>query len=471
MMWIFFISALLVCGNAQGQGYDYNKPDKQFAPGPSSGFPGSSAPTNGYPSAQQSSGNGFPSTRPIGFEQTSLQQPGPQIPSSQGTGPSRQYPNQPQLPSGQSPGFPGFPSQQPQFPETRPFSPQTDKSNVEYSGGSSDGQYRDDQEDGDYSAIPGEPDIDYPIYSYIPETSFKCEDQQYPGYYADVEARCQVFHICANNKMYDFLCPNGTVFHQEYLVCVWWNQFDCNSAPSLYGINANIYDYSKQGFNYPSGPGQNREAGGYPGSSQNFVDSRPQGESFTGPQTYPQPQVPELSKTQESGPNQRRPSSDRGYPQGPALQPQAPGYQQNSVFNGPGPGYPPQQFATQPQKSSFDRQPTGSGFTPSQPQGFTGYPGPASQTPSYSDTEVGGYPGSQTPSTFTKPTTPGGSTTGSSYPSTSYPKPQTPSPGFGSTEFVGSQNEQTNGYPASGQPFFGSNDVQQQRQYLPPVNG
>lgn len=44
-------------------------------------------------------------------------------------------------------------------------------------------------EEGDYSAIPGQPDIDYPVLSSIPDTSFQCSQQEYPGYYADVETR------------------------------------------------------------------------------------------------------------------------------------------------------------------------------------------------------------------------------------------------------------------------------------------
>lgn len=111
------------------------------------------------------------------------------------------------------------------------------------------------QNEGDYSAIPGNPGIDYPIYSSIPETSFDCKQQQWPGYYADVEAQCQVFHICALNTTFNFLCPNGTVFSQEHLVCVWWNQFDCNTAPSLYGKNAYIYDYTKVGQPGTAGQG------------------------------------------------------------------------------------------------------------------------------------------------------------------------------------------------------------------------
>lgn len=100
--------------------------------------------------------------------------------------------------------------------------------------------------DDEFSAIPGVPGVDYPVFEQTPRTTFDCR-QQLPGYYADVEARCQVFHICASNRTYSFLCPNGTIFSQETLVCVWWNQFDCNLAPSLYENNAFIYDYSQTG--------------------------------------------------------------------------------------------------------------------------------------------------------------------------------------------------------------------------------
>ncbi|XP_037950915.1 uncharacterized protein LOC119681721 [Teleopsis dalmanni] len=103
-----------------------------------------------------------------------------------------------------------------------------------------------DESEGDYSAIPGLPGVDYPIYSVVPPTTFDCLQQPLPGYYADVEAQCQAWHICALNRTYSFLCPNGTVFSQETLVCVWWNQFDCSIAPSLYGNNAYIYDYGNE---------------------------------------------------------------------------------------------------------------------------------------------------------------------------------------------------------------------------------
>lgn len=91
-------------------------------------------------------------------------------------------------------------------------------------------------------AIRGEPGQDYPIFGTIPSTSFRCSQQQWPGYYADVEARCQVFHICQEDGRSDaFLCPNGTIFSQQNFVCVWWFDFDCNSAPDLYSLNNNLF--------------------------------------------------------------------------------------------------------------------------------------------------------------------------------------------------------------------------------------
>lgn len=91
-------------------------------------------------------------------------------------------------------------------------------------------------------AIRGEPGRDYPILYSVPNTPFKCDDVGYPGYYADVDAQCQVFHICQMDGRKDsFLCPNGTVFSQRNFVCVWWYDFDCSQAPSLYNLNEKLY--------------------------------------------------------------------------------------------------------------------------------------------------------------------------------------------------------------------------------------
>ncbi|XP_070500142.1 spidroin-2-like [Chironomus tepperi] len=226
------------------------------------------------------------------------------------------------------------------------------------SGGSSSGQ-QDENQEGDYSAIPGEPDVDYPIYSEIPETSFDCNQQEYPGYYADVEARCQVFHICALNKTFNFLCPNGTIFSQETLVCVWWNQFDCNSAPGLYANNANLYDNTQTG----------QQAG--PGAVANDF-AGPTGAA--GPYPAPgRPQTPSFGSTGPTGPNAYQPSAPSAggnYPtaQGPypsAGGPQAPQGPYPSGQNPPAQG--PYPSATGPSNVPSSYQP---------PQGDTSYPAP-----------------------------------------------------------------------------------------------
>lgn len=41
-------------------------------------------------------------------------------------------------------------------------------------------------------SIPGEPDDDYPVLSRVNSTNFDCGKHKHPGYYADVDTRCQV---------------------------------------------------------------------------------------------------------------------------------------------------------------------------------------------------------------------------------------------------------------------------------------
>merc|ERR1712168_576005 len=94
-------------------------------------------------------------------------------------------------------------------------------------------------------AIPGVPGEDYPIYAEVPETAFACDGQVDGGYYADGEAECQVFHICTADgagglAKYSFLCPNGTIFNQNYFICDWWFNFDCSTAEDLYSLNDEI---------------------------------------------------------------------------------------------------------------------------------------------------------------------------------------------------------------------------------------
>ena len=92
------------------------------------------------------------------------------------------------------------------------------------------------------NAIPGVPGEDYPIYAEVPESGFTCDGQVDGGYYADPEAECQAFHICTADgagglAKYSFLCPNGTLFNQNYFICDWWFNFDCSTAEDLYSLN------------------------------------------------------------------------------------------------------------------------------------------------------------------------------------------------------------------------------------------
>jgi hypothetical protein len=54
-----------------------------------------------------------------------------------------------------------------------------------------------------------------------------------------------VFHICTADAFgglskYSFLCPNGTIFNQNYFICDWWFNFDCSEAETLYSKNDEI---------------------------------------------------------------------------------------------------------------------------------------------------------------------------------------------------------------------------------------
>ena len=96
-------------------------------------------------------------------------------------------------------------------------------------------------------AVPGTPGEDYPILAKVPSTSFSCDgdDRVHGGYYADVEADCQPFHICADlgsgvKYKYSFLCPNGTMFSQAYFICDWWFNVDCSASEQFYSLNDEI---------------------------------------------------------------------------------------------------------------------------------------------------------------------------------------------------------------------------------------
>lgn len=168
-----------------------------------------------------------------------------------------------------------------------------------------------DEDDNDMGEanVPGVPGIDYPVFGNIPDTSFECSKQQYPGFYADMETGCQVYHSCSLTSIlkrkYDiehlpgssfldqelasdsssiplltastlpsgtltaqeskiklsklmvpkqsrktselvdgkhsFLCPNGTIFSQEYLICDWWYNVKCEESPRFYPLNRDVF--------------------------------------------------------------------------------------------------------------------------------------------------------------------------------------------------------------------------------------
>merc|ERR1712165_370248 len=117
--------------------------------------------------------------------------------------------------------------------------------------------------------IPGEPGEDYPVFAFPPDTSFIC-DGHVQGYYADPEADCQTFHVCANLDgesltKYSLLCPNGTLFNQQYFICDWWLNVDiaaeqaANNPEGVEGIGIstgnNIEELATSHLpSYPSSP-------------------------------------------------------------------------------------------------------------------------------------------------------------------------------------------------------------------------
>merc|ERR1712150_891 len=73
------------------------------------------------------------------------------------------------------------------------------------------------------------------------DLTFSCEGRPY-GYYADPATNCQVFHICLGDGdiKWSFLCPNQTIFNQQYFVCDYAINVECNNAESFYNLNTNF---------------------------------------------------------------------------------------------------------------------------------------------------------------------------------------------------------------------------------------
>ncbi|XP_054273206.1 uncharacterized protein LOC128993371 [Macrosteles quadrilineatus] len=85
-------------------------------------------------------------------------------------------------------------------------------------------------EEADIRAIPGRAGRDYPTFTKPPASDFSCNSVSYHrGYVADPSTGCQVFYICVGDGPGEpMLCPNGTIFSQDFLVCDWWYNVDCH---------------------------------------------------------------------------------------------------------------------------------------------------------------------------------------------------------------------------------------------------
>jgi len=83
----------------------------------------------------------------------------------------------------------------------------------------------------------------YPTYNSIPSTKFSCSSKGGPGFYADTEAGCQVFHRCdLSGNITDYLCVNTTIFNQITLICDKWYNVDCSRSLELENFaNARLY--------------------------------------------------------------------------------------------------------------------------------------------------------------------------------------------------------------------------------------
>lgn len=103
-----------------------------------------------------------------------------------------------------------------------------------------EGQYREELYS-NANTIPGVAGSDYPTLDSIPRTSFSCADKL-PGFYADEEAGCQVWHYCKTDGLKEsFLCPNGTIYNQANRVCEWWFNVLCENTEAAFRVNEDLY--------------------------------------------------------------------------------------------------------------------------------------------------------------------------------------------------------------------------------------
>ncbi|KAG5678668.1 hypothetical protein PVAND_008321 [Polypedilum vanderplanki] len=75
------------------------------------------------------------------------------------------------------------------------------------------------------------------IRNNIIDSQFSCDERE-PGFYADIENDCQIFHRCLQERkeVFSFICPEQTVFDQRILVCISDDDFDipCSASDQYY---------------------------------------------------------------------------------------------------------------------------------------------------------------------------------------------------------------------------------------------
>ncbi|XP_042869066.1 actin cytoskeleton-regulatory complex protein pan1-like [Penaeus japonicus] len=141
----------------------------------------------------------------------------------------------------------------------------------------------------------GKPGVDYPAYARIPYTSFTCKHTRPSGIYADVEAGCQVWHVCeTDGRQHSFLCPNGTIFSQHLLTCDWWYNVQCSDTEKFYGKIPTV-DVYKNGYNDIQ---KNEDK--IIKKHSHTIQPKP-GHTPKPPASYPYPSKPAISLTQARG--------------------------------------------------------------------------------------------------------------------------------------------------------------------------
>lgn len=74
------------------------------------------------------------------------------------------------------------------------------------------------------------------------EFTFDCSNRPI-GFYADLEFECKIFHMCdAYGRRVPHICPNDTMFNQQYRVCDWNHKVNCKDAPNFYHLNELTYE-------------------------------------------------------------------------------------------------------------------------------------------------------------------------------------------------------------------------------------